>query len=75
MGIFGPAKEFRERTFTIPCSPREAISLSPRAEDAEGGRPFGVLIDNYLAAQQRGEPVEQPPLAGTVYLVSPGTTD
>ncbi|MFN8033505.1 MAG: hypothetical protein U0Q47_09425 [Mycobacterium sp.] len=70
MGIFGPAKEFRERTFTMPCSPREAISVIAAAEDAEGGRPFGVLIDNYLAAQQRGEPVGQPPLAETVYLVS-----
>jgi hypothetical protein len=38
------------------------------ATDLDGARPFGQLIDNYLEAQQRGEPVGQPPLKETVYL-------
>lgn len=70
MGLFGPSKEFRERTFTMPCTPEEAMSVIAATEDAEGGRPFGTLIDNYVQAQQRGEPVGQPPVADTVYLES-----
>lgn len=70
MGLFGPPKEFRQRTFTMPCTPNEAISVIASSTDFEGGRPFGALIDGYLEAQRRGEPVGQPPLAETVYLES-----
>lgn len=70
MGLFGPPKYFRERTFTMPCTPREAMSVIATATDLDGSRPFGILIENYLAAQQRGEPVGQAPLQETVYLES-----
>lgn len=70
MGLLGPAKEFRERTFTMPCTPQEAISVIAGAEDIDGNRPFGLLINNYIEAQERGEPVGQAPLAETVYLES-----
>lgn len=70
MGLFGPPKYYRERTFTMPCTAREAMSVIAGAEDAYGDKPFGVLIDRHLSAQQRGEPVGQPPLAETVYLES-----
>jgi hypothetical protein len=46
------------------------MSVIAAAEDTDGDRPFGVLINNYLAAQERGEPVGQPPLEQTVYLES-----
>ena len=68
MGLFGPKSYYRERTFTMPCNPQEAVSVIAAADGVESSRPFGVLIDNYLAAQQRGEVVGQPPLAETVYL-------
>lgn len=68
MGVFGPPKEFRERTFTMPCSPSEAMSVIAAATDVDDARPFGSLIDNYVAAQQQGEPVGQPPLEETIYL-------
>lgn len=73
MGLFGPKKppdSFRERKFTMPCTPREAMSVITSTTDHEGDRPFGALIDNYLAAKERGDPVGQPPLVETVYLES-----
>lgn len=70
MGLFGPPKYFRERTFTMPCTPREAISVIAGATDLDGGQPFGAVINSYLRAQERGEPVGQAPVAETVYLES-----
>lgn len=70
MGLFGPSKEFRERTFTMPCTPREAISVIANAQDTDGNRPFGVLINNFVEAQQRGEQPGQAPLEESVYLES-----
>lgn len=61
-------KEFRERTFTMPCSPREAMSAIAVAEGHDGKRPFAQLLEAYTAAQQRGEPVGQAPLEATIYL-------
>lgn len=72
MGLFGPPKDFREHKFTMPCTPHEAISVIAAAEDFDGSRPFGILINNYVGAQDRGEPVGQPPLAETIYLESLG---
>lgn len=72
MGIFGPMKEFRERTFTMPCTPREAMSVIAVAEGLECARPFAQLLEAYNDAQQRGEPVGQPPLEARIYLESWG---
>lgn len=68
MGLFGPPKYFRERTFTMPCSPQEAMSVIAGAEDHDGGRPFGALIEKHLDAHRRGDAVGQPPLAEGIYL-------
>lgn len=70
MGLFGPPKYFRERTFTMPCAGREALSVIATATDLDGQRPFGQLIDAYRTAQQQGEPVGHAPLVETVYLES-----
>lgn len=68
MGLFGPPKYFRERTFTMPCTPQEAISVIAGARDLDDGQPFGAVIAAYLDARERGEEVGRPPLEQTVYL-------
>lgn len=68
MGLFGPKKYYRERTFTMPCTPNEALSVIAVATDVDGGRPFGQVIQAYREGQERGEPVGEPPLEATVYL-------
>ncbi|WP_338481324.1 hypothetical protein [Rhodococcus sp. DN22] len=62
MGLFGPSKEFRERTFTAPCTSAEFLHVLKGSSDYEGDTPFGVLLD--MAPQQN------PPIAETVYLES-----
>ncbi|KAF0957291.1 hypothetical protein [Rhodococcus sp. T7] len=62
MGLFGPSKTFRERTFTAPCTSAEFLQVLKGASDYEGDKPFGVLLEM--------EPQPHPPLAETVYLES-----
>jgi hypothetical protein len=73
MGLFGPKKppdSFRQRNFTMPCTPHEAMSVIAAATDHEGDRPFGVLIDDYLQAKQNGGAVGQPPLVDAIFIES-----
>ncbi|NMM84480.1 hypothetical protein B2J88_08900 [Rhodococcus sp. SRB_17] len=62
MGLFGPPKEFRERTFTAPCTSAEFLHVLKGGSDYEGEYPFGALLEM--------EPQPHPPLAETVYLES-----
>ena len=62
MGLFGPPKEFRERTFTAPCTSGEFLQGLKGATDYEGEIPFGILLES--------DPQAHPPLVETVYLES-----
>lgn len=59
MGLFGPRKEFRERTFTAPCSRQEFLSVLADTRDYEQGVPFQFLQEGALSS---------PPLVETIYL-------
>jgi hypothetical protein len=75
--LFGskkPPDSFRERKFTMPCTPREAMSVIASTTDHEGDRPFGALIDDYLAAKDRGEIVGKPPLVESIFIESMSDT-
>lgn len=61
MGLFGPPKDFRERTFTAPCSKREFLNVLAATTDYEHRIPFEFL---------QGEPLEAPPLVESIYLES-----
>lgn len=70
MGLFGPPKYYRERTFTMPCTADEAIDVIANAKDVDGGTPFGAIIGNYLQARDNGGEISQPPLVESVYVES-----
>ena len=70
MGLFGPPKYYRERTFTMPCSADEAIGVIANAKDVDGGTPFGTIIRNYVTARDNGDDLSQPPLVESVYVES-----
>ena len=61
MGLFGPPKEFRERTFTMPCSRAEALEVISSSSDLDGNSPFGILGSG---------PVSGPPLMEAIYVES-----
>lgn len=61
MGLFGPPKCFRERTFSMPCSRLEAFEVIAAAQDLDGNQQFGKIL---------GDPEGQPPLVETIYLAS-----
>ncbi|MGC0366394.1 hypothetical protein ABH922_004378 [Rhodococcus sp. 27YEA15] len=62
MGLFRPAKEFRQRTFTAPCTGSEFLQVLHGTSDYDGEYPFQVMLDV--------GPLSGPPLAETVYIES-----
>ncbi|MDZ4169610.1 MAG: hypothetical protein U1E26_08135 [Coriobacteriia bacterium] len=69
MGLFGPPKEFRERTFTMPCSQAEAISVLRQIVIHDGSRPFGKPLDAYYADVEAGSPdAGKPRLVESIYV-------
>jgi hypothetical protein len=59
MGLFGPPKEFRARTFSAPCTADEFLSVLVRTDGIEFGTPFAILAQS---------PLDAPPLEEQVYL-------
>lgn len=59
LGLFGPPKPFRERTFQAPCARSEFLEVLQHAEDWEHDTPFDILDDT---------PSSVKPVAETIYL-------
>lgn len=63
MGLFGPPRDFRQRSFTMPCTRQEAMQVLSETEALYGEKPFEMITD---------APASQPPLSDEVYLESIG---
>ncbi|TYL51170.1 hypothetical protein [Agromyces mariniharenae] len=57
-------KYLEERTFSMPCTPEEAISVIAAQVDTNGQESFGVPLRQFLESESPG----QPPLVHSIYV-------